>query len=210
MLAIATNTVEKRRASLLAALAHNTEQPCEGTRYYNDLKNCALLNAALGNKEEAIRLAKRTVELYPVSQDALVGPGQLNTLAKVYAWTGEKDLAFETLFTLVKVPRGLAYGELKLNPAWDNLRDDPRFGDLLGSGRKATLNLHPSLILHVRSQRMVRIHKPGLGRLHARRQRCVYDHELECNADCACLFYQTGQSLVAYSRNQLSFAGRQK
>ena len=85
----------------------------------------------LGNKEEAIRVAKRAVELYPVSQDAREGPSDLNTLATIYAWTGEKDLAFETLFTLVKLPGGLSYGELKLDPAWDNIRDDPRFGELL-------------------------------------------------------------------------------
>ena len=135
-LAVATNTVEKRRASLLAALARNAEIRAKTPDGYDDLANCALLNAALGNKEEAIRVAKRGVELYPVSQDALVGPEQLNTLATIYAWTGEKDLAFETLFTLVKVPHGLSYGVLKLDPAWDNLRDDPRFSVLLAQVAK--------------------------------------------------------------------------
>jgi tetratricopeptide (TPR) repeat protein len=135
-LAVATNTVEKRRASLLAALARSTEQIAKQPDDYIYLKNCALLNAVLGNKEEAIRVAKRAVELYPVSQDALIGPDQLKTLATIYAWTGEKDLAFETLFTLVKVPRGLFYGELKLDPTWDNLRDDPRFGELLAQAAK--------------------------------------------------------------------------
>jgi serine/threonine protein kinase/tetratricopeptide (TPR) repeat protein len=135
-LAVATNTVEKRRASLLAALARTTEVIAKEPDGYTGLKNGALLNAVLGNKEEAIRVAKRAVELYPVSQDALVGPEQLNTLAAIYAWTGEKDLAFETLFTLVKLPRGLSYGELKLDPTWDNLRDDPRFGDLLAQAAK--------------------------------------------------------------------------
>jgi serine/threonine protein kinase/tetratricopeptide (TPR) repeat protein len=135
-LAVATNTVEKRRASLLAALARNTEQIAKEPDSYIYLKNCALLNAALGNKEEGIRVAKRAVELYPVSQDALIGPDQLGTLATIYAWTGEKDLAFETLFTLVKVPHGMSYGELKLDPAWDNLRDDRRFGDLLAQAAR--------------------------------------------------------------------------
>jgi tetratricopeptide (TPR) repeat protein len=135
-LAVATNTMEKRRASLLAALARSTELIAKHPDDYINLRNNALLNAALGNKEEAIRVAKRAVELRPVSQDAFIGPDQLNTLATIYAWTGEKDLAFETLFTLVKLPRGLSYGELKLDPAWDNLRDDPRFGELLAQAAK--------------------------------------------------------------------------
>jgi serine/threonine-protein kinase len=135
-LAVATNTVEKRRASLLAALARSSEQIAKHPDSYNDLRNSALLNAALGNKEEAIRVAKRAVELYPVSQDAFTGPEQLGTLATIYAWTGEKDLAFETLFTLVKAPHGLSYGDLKLDPGWDTLRDDPRFGDLLAQAAK--------------------------------------------------------------------------
>jgi len=142
-LAVATNTVEKRRASLLAALDRNAELLAKEPDNENDLPNSALLNAALGNKEEAIRVAKRAVELYPVSQDALVGPAQLNTLATIYAWTGEKDLAFEILFTLVKVPNGLGYGSLKLDPAWDNLRDDPRFGDLLAQAVKPLDSIEP-------------------------------------------------------------------
>jgi serine/threonine protein kinase/tetratricopeptide (TPR) repeat protein len=136
LLAVATNTVEKRRATLVAALARSAELLAKHPDSDVDLPTSALLNAALGNKEEAIRLAKRAVDLHPVSQDAFIGPDQLGTLATIYAWTGEKDLAFETLFTLVKVPHGLSYGDLKLDPAWDNLRDDPRFGDLLAQAAK--------------------------------------------------------------------------
>lgn len=44
--------------------------------------------------------------------------------------------AFETLFTLMKMPHGLSYDELKLDPTWDNLRDDSRFGDLLVQAAK--------------------------------------------------------------------------
>ena len=142
-LAVATNTLEKRRPSLLAALALNTEQIAKHADDYINLRNSALLNAALGNKEEAIRVAKRAVELYPVGQDAFIGPEQLSTLATIYAWTGEKELAFETLFTLVKLPRGLSYGELKLDPAWDTLRDDPRFGDLLAQAVKPLDSIEP-------------------------------------------------------------------
>ena len=76
-LAVATNTVEKRRASLMAALARNTELIGKEAGDSGNLENNALLNAALGNKEEAIRVAKRAVELYPVNKDALNGPSPL-------------------------------------------------------------------------------------------------------------------------------------
>jgi hypothetical protein len=32
---------------------------------------------------------------------------------------------------LVKLPFGLNQGDLKLNPMWDDLRDDPRFDAIL-------------------------------------------------------------------------------
>ena len=39
--------------------------------------------------------------------------------------------AFDKLGKLVKLPFGLNYGDLKLNPMWDDLRDDPRFDRIL-------------------------------------------------------------------------------
>ena len=52
-------------------------------------------------------------------------------LAQVLALTGDRDAAFEKLASLVKLPFCLNYGELKLNPMWDDLRNDPRFDRLL-------------------------------------------------------------------------------
>jgi hypothetical protein len=45
----------------------------------------------------------------------------------IYAWVGEKDLALEQLAIAAKIPAGVTYGELKLFPQWDSLRNDPRF-----------------------------------------------------------------------------------
>lgn len=87
--------------------------------------------ACLGDKDEAWIAATRAVELLPVSKDALDGPRLLADLAQVYAWTGETDRALATLAKVVEMPGDLSYGALRLDPAWDPLRGDPRFEQLL-------------------------------------------------------------------------------
>jgi len=80
------------------------------------LSQLAVVDALLGKKEVAISEAKRAIELFPISNDALRGPRTLVNLAVVYAWTNELDLAFATLDSVTKTPFGIYYGELKLNP----------------------------------------------------------------------------------------------
>jgi TolB-like protein/Flp pilus assembly protein TadD len=90
-----------------------------------------LILAALGRKQEAIAEGKRAVELLPESQDAFDGPRCTAALAQIYAWTGESDEAFGLLDHLLGIPNGLAISTLKLDPAWDPLRKDPRFQALI-------------------------------------------------------------------------------
>jgi serine/threonine-protein kinase len=96
---------------------------------------CALgvINAALGNKEEAIHEGLRAVELMPVSKSAIEGPLLMQYLAVIHAWTGEKDRAIERLSETAKLPGYLSYGHLRLNPIWDPLRGDPRFEGVVAS-----------------------------------------------------------------------------
>ena len=91
----------------------------------------AVVDALLKNKELAISEAKRAIELLPVSKDALYGRSLEINLAVVYAWTNELDLAFEQLSSLTKVPNGIFYGQLKRDPEWEPLRQDPRYEKLL-------------------------------------------------------------------------------
>ncbi len=135
-LAVASDTVEQRRASLQAALAGYEEELAKPSPYGIVLGSCALLQAALGNKAEAIRIARRGVELYPVNKNAVEGTALLKTLALVYTWTGEKEAALELLSDLVKMPGAFEATELALDPGWDNLRDDPRFADLVAESAK--------------------------------------------------------------------------
>src|SRR6266436_2320287 len=90
-----------------------------------------LILAALGQKQKAIAEGKRAVELLPESQDALDGPHATANLAQIYAWTGEFDEAFRLLDHLFAVPSNLTVPMLKLDPAWDPLRQDPRFQALI-------------------------------------------------------------------------------
>jgi TolB-like protein/Tfp pilus assembly protein PilF/class 3 adenylate cyclase len=96
---------------------------------------CALgvTDAALGNKEDAIRQGRRAVELIPVSKSAIEGPLMMQYLAVIYAWTGEKDLALEQLANAARIPGYLSYGQLRLHPYWDSLRGDPRFDKIVAS-----------------------------------------------------------------------------
>ena len=54
-------------------------------------------------------------------------------LAVIYTWTGEKDLALEQVAATARIPSPLNYGELRLNPWWDTLRDDPRLKKIVAS-----------------------------------------------------------------------------
>ena len=91
----------------------------------------AQLDAALGRKDEAILEGQRATDLFPVAKDAIIAPSVLCRVAAIYARVGERDRALELLERLVPVPNALSYGELKLEPAWDSLRSDPRFQQLL-------------------------------------------------------------------------------
>ena len=92
-----------------------------------------MADAALGNKEDAIREGRRAVELIPVGKSAIEGPLLIKYLAAIYAWTGDKGRAFEQLDKAVHLPGYLSYGELRLHPIWDPLRGDPRFEKIIAS-----------------------------------------------------------------------------
>jgi TolB-like protein/class 3 adenylate cyclase/Flp pilus assembly protein TadD len=92
-----------------------------------------LIDAALGRKDEAIQAGRRACELLPRTKDALDGASYIKNLAMIYAWVGEKDLALEQLAKCAQIPGGVTYGELKLYPQWDSLRNDPRFEKIVAS-----------------------------------------------------------------------------
>jgi hypothetical protein len=93
----------------------------------------ALIDAQLGDKEKAIQEGQTACDMLPPTKDAVVGMVLINNLARIYALTGEKDLALKQLDLVSKIPYGPSYGQLRLDPEWDALRGDPRFEKIVAS-----------------------------------------------------------------------------
>jgi len=47
-------------------------------------------------------------------------------------------LSLEQLEIVAKIPAGLTYGDLLLNPCWDNLRGDKRFDKIVAAAKAAS------------------------------------------------------------------------
>ena len=91
----------------------------------------AKLSAWLGDKDAALAEAQRATELRPESKDAFEGPKTTEQVAQVYTILGDNGRAIDLLQGLLNRPSQVTVPILKLNPAWDPLRNDPRFQELL-------------------------------------------------------------------------------
>ena len=91
----------------------------------------AKLHAWLGEKDAAIAESQRAMQLRPESKDAFEGPQITSQVAEVYAILGDNDHAIQLLDGLLSRPSEVSVNTLKLNPAWDPLRKDPRFQALI-------------------------------------------------------------------------------
>jgi serine/threonine protein kinase len=97
----------------------------------------AMIDAGLGHKDKAVEEGKRACDLTPFKQNNFDATTVRCNLAVVYAWTEQNDLAIDELSKLLNRPAmgsGIAqptYGDFRLNPLWDPLRNDPRFEALV-------------------------------------------------------------------------------
>jgi TolB-like protein/Tfp pilus assembly protein PilF len=92
----------------------------------------ALAYAGLGQKSKALEAGRRAVAMLPPSQDLIVGGFYLAQLAMVEAQVGETQSALNHIEQLLAMPAGhvVSTASLRLDPAWDPLRSDPRFQKL--------------------------------------------------------------------------------
>jgi len=122
------------RAAFASARKELEQTVRDQPRYAVALCAIGVVDAAMGNKQDAIREGQRAVELMPVSKNAIDGAILVQYLAVIYAWTGEKDRAIEQLAEAMKRPGShVTYGDLRLNPLWDPLRGNPRFEAIIVS-----------------------------------------------------------------------------
>ncbi|HEY4283178.1 MAG TPA: tetratricopeptide repeat protein, partial [Chthoniobacterales bacterium] len=122
------------------------DQPHNAWADAHSMMYTAEIDAALGRKEDALREGRRVVELYPLKRDALLGADLAALLSVVYLWSGEREAALQQLAEAAKLPtfgaaykpmfNGLSAGDLKLNPIWDDLRNDPGFSRIIADARK--------------------------------------------------------------------------
>jgi tetratricopeptide (TPR) repeat protein len=96
--------------------------------------------AVLGNTDEALRCARKSVDLIPETSDTWLGPARRADLAFVYAWTGDKARAIAEYRRLLQTPGGNSVSApflwpnvhvMKRHPAFFPLQSDPRFQALL-------------------------------------------------------------------------------
>jgi tetratricopeptide (TPR) repeat protein len=85
--------------------------------------------AGLGEKEKALEQGRHAIADY--DGDALGKPFAETSLAIVEAQLGDIDSAIAALPHPLEVPNGETRGDLRINPLWDPLRNDPRFQKLI-------------------------------------------------------------------------------
>jgi TolB-like protein/Flp pilus assembly protein TadD len=89
--------------------------------------------AGLDRKSDAVREGAKAIELRPVSQDAFDGTFYLYNFAEIQARVGNTDEALSAIRQLLELSAGLVMSPalLRLDPAWDPIRNDPRFQQLI-------------------------------------------------------------------------------
>jgi len=91
--------------------------------------------AYLGLKEEAIRQGKQSLNLCPMTKDAVDAPFYICELASIYAILGQPEEAIKELEYLLSIPAGMVATAAiyRLDPQWDTLRRKPSFQKLIAA-----------------------------------------------------------------------------
>jgi predicted Zn-dependent protease len=100
---------------------------------FRSLRALSWVYLALNRKTDAINVARKSVDLLPLEKDAVLGSGNLASLAEMQARTGAAKEAVKNLRHLISIPAGetVSLARLKIDPVWDPIRNDPEFQQLL-------------------------------------------------------------------------------
>jgi serine/threonine-protein kinase len=86
--------------------------------------------AGLGEAASAIAEGQKAIAIHPTSKDPVEGLVEEERVAKIYALLGDADHAIPILKRLLQIPYGrpaITPALLRLDPVWDQIRNDPRF-----------------------------------------------------------------------------------
>ncbi len=88
--------------------------------------------AGLGEAASAIAEGQKAMAIQPTSKDPVEGPDVEETMADIYALLGDADHAIPILKRLLQIPyaHAITPAGLRLDPVWDQIRNDPRFQEL--------------------------------------------------------------------------------
>jgi len=100
---------------------------------FRALRALSWVYLALDRKNDAINIARQTLDLLAPEKDAVLGSGNLAALAEIQAQTGAATEAVQNLRRLLSIPAGetVSIARLKIDPVWDPIRNDPGFQQLL-------------------------------------------------------------------------------
>jgi serine/threonine-protein kinase len=104
-----------------------------GTGMEAELRDAlGLAYAGLGDAASAIAEGQKAMAMYPTSKDSWEGPDFEENMACIYALLGDADHAIPILKRLLQIPLAYALTPalLRLDPVWDQIRNDPRFQEL--------------------------------------------------------------------------------
>jgi len=98
-----------------------------------------LAYAGLGEAALAIAEGQRAMAINPTSKDPVDGPYFERDMAQIYALLSDADHAIPIIKHLLHIPfqdlspGGMTPALLRLDPVWDQIRDDPRFQELVSA-----------------------------------------------------------------------------